>query len=145
MSDKSSHKKFDEWFGVPRKEIPWYPRIDPGQCIGCGLCATICGRGVYKYDFDVKRPIVAKPYHCLVGCQTCANLCPVGAIEFPAPEKLKNYIAKYKVFVKVKEILLQKYKPEEIKEYKEQMKHTEVAEKEIMRKSPNQEKTQTIS
>ena len=115
MSDK---KNFDEWFGVPRKEIPWYPRIDPGQCIGCGFCAAICGRGVYKYDFEIKRPIVAEPYHCLVGCQTCANLCPVGAIEFPEPETLKKYVSKYKVFPKVKEVLKNKFNGRKIEEYK---------------------------
>ena len=134
VDNKQNSKKFDEWFGVPRKEIPWYPKIDPGQCIGCGFCAAICGRGVYKYEFDVKRPIVANPYHCLVGCQTCANLCPVGAIDFPPPESLKKYVAKYKVFGKVKEVLAQKFKPEEVKEYREQMKYAEATEKEIMNK-----------
>ena len=133
MVEKSNNnKKFDKWFGVPRKEIPWYPIIDPGQCIGCGFCAAICGRGVYKYDFDTKKPIVANPYHCLVGCQTCANLCPVGAIEFPEPESLKKYIAKYKVFAKVKEVLTQKYISTELSEYKKQMNHTEVTENEII-------------
>ncbi|MGQ4832582.1 MAG: 4Fe-4S dicluster domain-containing protein [Candidatus Asgardarchaeia archaeon] len=130
----SSHKKFDEWFGVPRKKIPWYPKIDPGQCIGCGLCAAVCGRGVYKYDFDAHRPIVVKPYNCLVGCQTCANLCPVGAIEFPRPETLKKYIAEYKIFNKVRELLKEKFASEIREEYKKQMNYIEHAEKELMKK-----------
>lgn len=75
-------KKFDEWFGVPRQQIPWYPKIDPAECIGCGLCTVICGREVYSYDYVDKRPVVKNPYYCLVGCQTCANLCPAGAIEW---------------------------------------------------------------
>ncbi len=138
MTEKTSSKKFDEWFGVPRREIPWYPRIDPGQCVGCGFCVAICGRGVYRYDFESKKPIVAKPYNCLVGCQTCANLCPVGAIEFPAPEGLKKYIAKYKIFVKVKEILEKKFKPVEVKGYKEQMSYIEKTEKEVTKKTLGQ-------
>ena len=47
---RMGEKKFDEWFGVPRKEIPWYPKIDPAVCIGCGLCAVICGRDIYSHD-----------------------------------------------------------------------------------------------
>jgi len=41
-----------------------------------GPCAVICGRGVYSYGLVDKKPVVVKPYNCLVGCQTCANLCP---------------------------------------------------------------------
>ena len=103
------NKKFDEWFGVPRKEIPWYPKIDPATCIGCGLCAVICGRGVYSYDLVDKKPVVAKPYNCLVGCQTCANLCPVGAIEFPDPQMVRDLARKYKIFIKVKKLLDEKF------------------------------------
>ena len=104
-----SEKKFDEWFGVPRKEIPWYPKIDPAVCIGCGLCAVICGRGVYSYDLVDKKPVVVKPYNCLVGCQTCANLCPVGAIEFPDPQMVRDEARKHKIFAKVKKLLNEKF------------------------------------
>ena len=129
-----TNKKFDEWFGVPRREIPWYPKIDPAQCVGCGLCAAICGRGVYKYDFDTSRPIIVKPYNCLVGCQTCANLCPVGAIEFPNPNILRSYIAKYKIFSKVREILKQKFVPVEKELYAKQLGYIESTEKKIAEK-----------
>ncbi|MDI3502430.1 MAG: hypothetical protein PWR09_555 [Archaeoglobi archaeon] len=101
-------KEFDEWFGVPRKEIPWYPRIDPAKCIGCGLCVTVCGRGVYSYDFADRRSVVVKPYNCLVGCTTCANLCPAGAIEFPDLSIIRDVIRKYGVFKVVKENLRKK-------------------------------------
>ncbi len=102
-------KKFSEWFGVPRRKITWYPKIDPGACVGCGLCSVICGRGVYHYDFEAKRPVVANPYNCLVGCTTCANLCPTGAIEFPSVELVRKVIREYKIFIKVKEALNKKF------------------------------------
>ena len=137
MTTQTKEEKFAFWFGVPRKEIPWYPKIDLGQCVGCGLCAAICGRGVYKYDFESQRPIVAKPYNCLVGCQTCANLCPVGAIEFPDPTVLKKYIAKYKIFVKVREILEEKYGKVEVQQYKEQMNFIQKREDEITKEILN--------
>jgi len=41
-----------------------------------GPYAVICGRGVYSYDLVDKKPVVVKPYNRLIGCQTCANLCP---------------------------------------------------------------------
>jgi DNA-binding transcriptional ArsR family regulator len=33
------------WHGIPRASIDWYPMIVRDYCIGCGLCATSCGRG----------------------------------------------------------------------------------------------------
>jgi len=129
---KMAEKKFDYWFGVPRKEIKWYPKIDPAVCIGCGLCAVICGRGVYSYDLVTKKPIVAQPYHCLVGCQTCANLCPVGAIEFPPPEVAQKAAREHKIFVKVRELLKEKFAQqliESAKEYSKEIAFQENVEK----------------
>jgi Fe-S-cluster-containing hydrogenase component 2 len=34
--------------GIPRKLIPWFPTVDAETCIGCTLCYTTCGRGVYE-------------------------------------------------------------------------------------------------
>lgn len=79
MEDK---KFFSEWHGIPREKIDWHPAVDEDKCIGCGLCVTTCGRGVYRYDFDGKKTKVVNPNNCLVGCQTCANLCPTEAIRF---------------------------------------------------------------
>ncbi len=71
------------WHGIPREEIDWFPRVDEDACIGCGTCVTGCGRGVYRFDFDRKKTVVAEPMHCMVACMTCANTCPTGAISFP--------------------------------------------------------------
>ena len=109
---------------MPRKEIKWYPKIDPAVCIGCGLCTAVCGRGVYSYDLVNRKPVVAKPYNCLVGCQTCANLCPVGAIEFPDPQMVRDAARKHKIFTKVKEIINEKFGGqlmETARQYQEEM------------------------
>ena len=86
MSDLNNNTtqsdKFDKWHGIDRNSIDWHPVIDESKCIGCGMCATTCGRGVYKFDYNKRKSVVTQPNHCLVGCQTCANLCPVGAISF---------------------------------------------------------------
>ena len=80
------------WWGKPRQEIPWYPRINYDRCIGCGLCFLTCGgRVVYDWDFEKMRPIVARPYNCMVGCDTCAKLCPRDAISFPHLSELRKW------------------------------------------------------
>ncbi|MCX6689262.1 MAG: ferredoxin family protein [Methanoregula sp.] len=70
------------WHGIPRNEIDWHPVVNDEDCIGCGLCFLTCGKGVYQFDWDKKKSVVAKPDQCVVGCQTCANLCPAEAIRF---------------------------------------------------------------
>ncbi len=81
-----------KWYGIDRKEIPWYPQIDYDRCIGCGLCLMTCGgRTVYEWDFEKMRPVVARPYNCLVGCDTCAKMCPRDAIIFPHIGVLRKY------------------------------------------------------
>ncbi|MGQ9494071.1 MAG: 4Fe-4S dicluster domain-containing protein [Anaerolineae bacterium] len=79
--------------GVPREQIPWYPRIDLDKCIGCQECFNFCGNGVYQWDDDGNHPIVVNPYNCVVGCSACANLCSGEAISFPTKEEIKKVIA----------------------------------------------------
>jgi len=110
-------EKFAFWHGVKREEIDWHPTIDESKCIGCGLCATTCGRGVYKYNFDKKKAVVVNPANCLVGCQTCANLCPSKAISFAendkTREKAQEIVKKFRILPQVKNEL--EKRKEEIK------------------------------
>ncbi|MCP9443609.1 MAG: FAD-binding oxidoreductase [Nitrospira sp.] len=71
------------WHGVPRESIEWHPTVNEDACIGCGTCVTGCGRLVYRFDYDRKKPVVVDPLNCMVGCTTCANTCPTHAISFP--------------------------------------------------------------
>ena len=105
-----NNSKFDKWHGIDRKKIDWYPVIDESKCIGCGLCATSCGRGVYKFDYENKKSKVANPNNCMVACITCANLCPVGAISFVKAgdtprEKAQKIVKDFQLLPKVKEEL----------------------------------------
>lgn len=75
---------------IPRKDIPWFPTIDPTKCEGCKECYEFCSHGVYKWDEKKKQSVVAKPYNCVVGCSTCASKCLNEAIKFPSLSMLKR-------------------------------------------------------
>jgi len=74
---------------VPREMIPWFPKIDYDSCIGDRACLDFCKSGVYSWDESLERPLVQNPYNCVVGCNACAQICPVEAIHFPAKEELR--------------------------------------------------------
>ena len=108
--NQKNNSKFDKWHGIDRKKIDWYPVIDESKCIGCGMCATSCGRGVYKFDYENRKSKVANPNNCMVACITCANLCPVGAISFveagDTPRgKAQKIVKDFQLLLKVKEEL----------------------------------------
>jgi len=107
MDDQKQDPKFAKFHGIDRDQIDWRPTIDESKCIGCGLCATTCGRGVYKFDYENRKSKVANPNNCMVACQTCANLCPVGAISFvkedeTTREKAQKIVRETKILGKVK-------------------------------------------
>jgi NAD-dependent dihydropyrimidine dehydrogenase PreA subunit len=93
------------WWGVDRKEIEWYPTIDYDKCATCGIFFVTCGRMVFDFDKKEGKVIVAHPYNCMVAFQTCANLCPTGALSFPDASYTKKLVAKNKVVKKAYEII----------------------------------------
>jgi len=104
--------KFAKFHGVDRDQIDWYPIIDESKCIGCGMCVTTCGRGVYKFDYENRKSKVANPNNCMVACQTCANLCPAKAITFAEEdrtrEKAQKIVSDFQLLLKVKNELEQR-------------------------------------
>lgn len=93
-----------KWHGVPRQEIPWFPIVTPDACIGCELCYVTCGREVYEIDIpDGKHRIAVaeRPLNCMVGCSTCAMVCPTEAITFPDREVVWEVEKQHKIFKQV--------------------------------------------
>ena len=86
-----------EWHGIPRTEIPWYPKIIEDKCIGCELCFVSCGREVFDFDDEKRKGVVARPFNCMVGCSTCATICPSMAIDFPVRELIQKIEKEHKV------------------------------------------------
>jgi NAD-dependent dihydropyrimidine dehydrogenase PreA subunit len=82
----------NEWRGIPREKIPWYPTIDAGKCIGCRTCIDFCKNGVLAFDETTQKALVVTPFNCVVECSTCGRLCPEGAIGFPESEAFASVI-----------------------------------------------------
>ena len=88
--------KDEMWHGIPRKDIPWFPTVDADTCIGCTLCYTTCGRGVYEMRDNKAVPVNAMS--CMVGCSTCGTVCPVQAISFPERDLVWKLEREHKIF-----------------------------------------------
>lgn len=87
------------WHGIPRKDIPWYPVIEADKCIGCELCFLSCGREVFEVaEEKPHKATVERPYNCMVGCSTCATVCPTEAIIFPDRDLIWKIERQNKIF-----------------------------------------------
>ena len=82
---------YGQWKSIPREKIPWYPTVDIQKCIGCKECFNFCRHKVYAWDEKNSKTKVVEPYHCVVGCSTCAGLCHENAISFPPLTILKDF------------------------------------------------------
>jgi len=74
---------------LPRERITWHPIINYDACLGDRLCVDFCANDVFLWDEEKRRPIVQHPLNCVVGCDSCAQQCPVEAITFPDKEELR--------------------------------------------------------
>ena len=93
------------WHGIPREQIDWHPTVIAERCIGCGICATSCNKGVYAFDYEANKPVVVAPQSCMVGCTTCATICPEDALEFPSQGYVRQIIKKNKIITQAKNML----------------------------------------
>jgi NAD-dependent dihydropyrimidine dehydrogenase PreA subunit len=93
--------------GYPREKIEWYPTVNPEKCVKCGMCMN-CGKKVFDWTEQGAR--VARPYDCIVGCATCANLCAGRAISFPDIEVVLKIYRSEGIWAKVKQHLIEEGK-----------------------------------
>ena len=54
--------------------------VNPGKCVGCGLCQAICPSGAMV----VERTARVLADRC-IGCGRCVEVCPEGAIAMGVP------------------------------------------------------------
>jgi NAD-dependent dihydropyrimidine dehydrogenase PreA subunit len=74
---------------IPREKIPWFPTINYDACTADQECLNFCKNGVFSWEEETARVVVSQPYGCVVGCDSCAQICPVGAITFPDKDGLR--------------------------------------------------------
>jgi NAD-dependent dihydropyrimidine dehydrogenase PreA subunit len=86
--------------GIPREKLPWYPTINPDLCLRDLDCLNFCAHEVFGYDEDTGRPVVAHPYNCVPGCDSCAQACRTGAITFPSREDFRAILRRLRAEVR---------------------------------------------
>ncbi len=74
---------------VPRDQIDWSPRINYDACLGDHICFDFCHNDVFRWDEAKNQPIVANPNNCVLGCDSCAQICQAEAISFPDKDDLR--------------------------------------------------------
>jgi len=109
------------WHGIARKEIPWFPVVDADKCIGCELCYVTCGREVYETTpGKFHKAVVERRYNCMVGCSTCAVVCPTQAISFPSRDLVWKAEREQKIFNAVHKEAAEKRSKQQIAQAREQ-------------------------
>ena len=81
---------YGTWRGHPREQIPWFPTVALDLCTGCGACSKFCSFGVFEATEDDKV-VVAEPFRCQVGCNSCVRVCKPKAITFPPRNVLETF------------------------------------------------------
>ncbi|MCK7496828.1 MAG: 4Fe-4S binding protein [Comamonadaceae bacterium] len=95
-----------QWHGIPREQINWHPTLVAERCIGCGICATSCGKNVYAFDYDsqpARRCCSASLHGRLHHLRH--HLHPRMRIEFPSQGYVRQVIKKNKMITQAKNML----------------------------------------
>lgn len=74
---------------IPRELVNWHPTINYQACTGDRVCIEFCKNDVFVWDEGSEHPSVQGPLNCVIGCDSCAQICPVGAITFPSKDELR--------------------------------------------------------
>ena len=81
---------------IPRERIDWAPTIDYAVCLHDRACLDFCHNEVFLWNDEAGRVEVVHPLNCVVGCTSCALICPAEAISFPDIEELKSALRRLK-------------------------------------------------
>lgn len=77
---------------IPRDHVNWHPTINYDACTGDRACYDFCKNDVFLWDEAKQQPVVQNPLNCVIGCDSCAQQCPVEAITFPSKEELRKQL-----------------------------------------------------
>jgi|ERR1035437_2923158 NAD-dependent dihydropyrimidine dehydrogenase PreA subunit len=75
---------------IPQEQIAWFPTIDYGICTADRACLDFCHNDVFHWNETEVRVEIVNRDNCVLGCTSCAQICPVEAISFPDKEELRQ-------------------------------------------------------
>lgn len=84
---------------LPREKINWHPTINYDACTGDRACIDLCRNDVFEWDEENQHPSVRNPLNCVIGCDSCAQICPVEAISFPSKDELRASVKRLRAEV----------------------------------------------
>jgi NAD-dependent dihydropyrimidine dehydrogenase PreA subunit len=85
---------------IPQEQIAWFPTIDYGLCTADRACLDFCHNDVFHWNEVGARVEVANRDNCVLGCTSCAQICPVEAISFPDKEELRQTLRRLRAEVR---------------------------------------------
>jgi formate hydrogenlyase subunit 6/NADH:ubiquinone oxidoreductase subunit I len=87
----------DTYEGIPRRKIPWDPKIDTAKCTTCGKCVEFCHMQTFEIKtVNAEKQTIIRPNRCVVFCHGCDDICPAGAISHPDEEQTQKTIDELK-------------------------------------------------
>jgi NAD-dependent dihydropyrimidine dehydrogenase PreA subunit len=84
----------NQYLGILRERIAWFPTIDTDACSACGECSEMCANDVFAIDDETGVMAVVHPYNCVVLCDKCGPSCPTDALRFPDKQEAKAEISR---------------------------------------------------
>jgi NAD-dependent dihydropyrimidine dehydrogenase PreA subunit len=84
----------ENWHGIPRNKILWYPTIDYARCLSCEKYVEYYTLGTFAFreKDGKKKPVVENPNNCVVLCSGCDLVCPAEAIKHPSKKETRELI-----------------------------------------------------
>ena len=71
-----------------RVRFPWFPDINYKACLRDLECLSFCPADVFDWDHTTGKPVVARPFNCIPGCQSCAVGCKAKCILLPGKKEV---------------------------------------------------------
>jgi NAD-dependent dihydropyrimidine dehydrogenase PreA subunit len=90
---------------IPREQVAWSPTIDYGLCTADRACLDFCHNVVFRWNEVETRVEVVNPEKCVLGCTSCAQICPVEAISFPDKEELRKTLRRLRAEIRERQAL----------------------------------------
>jgi NAD-dependent dihydropyrimidine dehydrogenase PreA subunit len=84
---------------IPRDQIAWFPTIDYSLCTADRACLDFCHNDVFRWNEAEARVDVVNRDNCVLGCTSCAQICPAEALSFPDKEELRQTLRRLRAEV----------------------------------------------